>query len=171
MTTPETQGGCETAYWTERRFSPEVVDASNRAIDLTLEEVSADTLHLVGFSGGGVLATLVAARRDDVRSLTTIGAPLDLAAWVAHHDLTPLSGSLDPARDRASHRTPVTPQVHLIGSKDTVVPQSILDRYLASLPRGAPAEVRRIEGLGHREGWERSWSERIDSLRKGADSP
>jgi esterase/lipase len=40
----------------------------------------ASRLRLVGYSGGGVMAMLLAARRDDVAQVVTIAAPLRLAA-------------------------------------------------------------------------------------------
>jgi len=63
---------CERAYWTDRRYAEEVVAALDQAIDQLVDQVNAPAVHLVGFSGGGGLVVLLAARRSDVASLRTV---------------------------------------------------------------------------------------------------
>ncbi len=38
----------------------------------------------------------MAARRSDVELLVTVTANLDTGMWTEHHDVTPLTGSLNP---------------------------------------------------------------------------
>lgn len=164
FTTPDSARGCEPAYWAHRRFAPEVVNAMAAAIDGAKREARAGQVHLVGYSGGGVLAVLLAARRGDVATLVTIAAPLDLAAWVAHHDVSPLDGSLDPATDALGIED--VPQRHLAGAKDDVVPPEIIEKFARlRLPGGAGGTVERVKGQTHRCCWLRGWRERIAALR------
>ena len=109
---------CRTEDWTTGRFSAEAVASADAAVDRLKAEVGARRVRLVGWSGGGTLAALVAARRHDVVSLTTLAAPLNLRAWTTRLGLTPLTGSLDPG-DLAP--LPTLPQVHLYGDFDTLV--------------------------------------------------
>ncbi|MCP5367823.1 MAG: alpha/beta hydrolase [Hyphomicrobiales bacterium] len=152
--------GCHPRYWTGARFAPEVLDAVQEALDRTMRAAGASRLHLVGFSGGGVLATLAAARRTDVASLVTVASPLNLGAWVAHHRLTPLAGSLDPAAP--GQPRPAAPQAHLVGARDTVVPPAVARAYLGA---GSPA-LRLIAGADHRCCWVPGWARRITDLRR-----
>ena len=46
----------------------------------------------VGYSGGGVLAVLIAERLDNVAGVITVGANLDTDAWTEHHGYLPLTG-------------------------------------------------------------------------------
>ena len=57
---------CARAYWTEQRFSPAVIAASLEAISQLKQRYGAQRLVLVGYSGGGAVASLVAAQRGDV---------------------------------------------------------------------------------------------------------
>jgi pimeloyl-ACP methyl ester carboxylesterase len=57
--------GCEQAFWTQRRYAPAVVAATGRALDQLRAETGARRLVLVGYSGGGALAILLAAARPD----------------------------------------------------------------------------------------------------------
>ncbi len=162
-TTAETGRGCAPTYWAHRRFSPEVVEAMGEAIDRSKREAGASQVHLVGYSGGGVVAALLAARRGDVASLVTVAAPLDLAAWTAHHDLTWLDGSLDPAADAVGIEA--VPQVHLAGAEDRIVPPLVIERFARRRLPGLPRSVEIVEGFTHRCCWRRDWGKRIAALR------
>ncbi|MCK4507345.1 MAG: hypothetical protein KAU27_02315, partial [Desulfuromonadales bacterium] len=76
---------CETRYWTDHRFSPEVIDSSSRAISELMNMTASKSLRLIGYSGGGAVAALVAAKRDDVVQLITVAGNLDHARWTEFH--------------------------------------------------------------------------------------
>jgi pimeloyl-ACP methyl ester carboxylesterase len=122
---------CGEADWTSARYSDEAVRAAGAAVDALKVRAGASHVVLVGWSGGGVIAALLAARRADVAGLVTIASPLDLAAWTQARGLSPLTDSLDP-RDLPPLGIP---QAHLFGAFDPVVPAS----------QGVPA-ARRLGG-------------------------
>jgi pimeloyl-ACP methyl ester carboxylesterase len=68
---------CLPTYWSGGRFAPEVIEASSQAVSVLMQRVGADKLVLVGYSGGGAVAALVAARRIDVVELVTVAGNLD----------------------------------------------------------------------------------------------
>ncbi len=111
---------CAEADWTVGRFSESAVAAADAAVDALKTGAGASRVILVGWSGGGVLAVLVAQRRGDVAGVATFAAPLDLAEWTRGQGLTPLSESHDPSTE--GWRGPPPPQVHMLGAFDHVVP-------------------------------------------------
>lgn len=113
---------CTPADWTTARYSESAVAASNLAIDDLKRRSGATRLRLVGWSGGGTMAALVAARRSDVAALVTLAAPLDLADWAQWHGASPLAGSLDPADVTLP---PGLVQLHVLGRFDQVVPPAL----------------------------------------------
>ena len=113
---------CRPADWTTARYSEAAVAASSLAIDELKRHSGATRLRLVGWSGGGTMAALVAARRTDVVALVTLAAPLDLAAWAQWHGASPLTGSLDPAQ---ATLPPGIVQLHVLGRFDQVVPPAL----------------------------------------------
>ena len=125
--------GCEPAVWTSRRYGPANLSLMSKALSELKREH--EELLLIGFSGGGVMAALLAATRDDVRGLITIAANLDTRAWTQHHRVSPLTGSLNPAS--FGRRLAAVPQVHLAGGADPVVAPGILKAYLDAI--GLPA--------------------------------
>ena len=83
--------GCDRRLWTGARLSPEVVDIYQRLIDDAMRRTNSTQVGLIGYSGGGALAALIAERRHDVAWLVTVAADLDLAKWVGLQSVEPLS--------------------------------------------------------------------------------
>ncbi len=146
---------CTSAYWTDQRYSPEILDAVDAAIDRLKNRAHARELVLVGYSGGGAIAALLAARRNDVKGIVTVAANLGLAYWTKRDGLSPLLDSLDPAAAAAA--LGAMPQVHFTGGRDDVVGADVVRSYLRRLPPGAPAQVIEIPGFTHSCCWARDW--------------
>lgn len=157
FTTSETQGLCDTPYWTSHRFAPEVVDAVDQAIEQAKGMAGAEHVRLIGYSGGGVVAALVAARRNDVSVLGTVAAPLDTAAWTQWHKVSPLVGSLTPMDELDRLRR--VPQIHFVGSDDEVVPAGIVRSYVSALSvtGGDPLVI--VPDVEHQDGWVGRWAD------------
>jgi len=148
---------CSADYWTTRRFAPEVIAAYMKALDLLKERSGARRLRLVGYSGGGVIAVLLAGRRADVAHLVTVAAPVALEEWVAWHKVTPLTGSLDPMAEKQ----PLPPATHFSGADDTVVPPVIAERFVAA--RGGKRRV--VPDFDHQCCWARDWARLLEETR------
>ncbi|MGR8919992.1 MAG: hypothetical protein ACU85V_10245, partial [Gammaproteobacteria bacterium] len=146
---------CEQRYWTTARYAEAVVAAVDAALDVVLSGDAAPALALVGFSGGGAIAALLAARRDDVGWLVGVAPNLDTSAWTAHHAVTPLEGSLNPVA--VAPRLGRLPQAHLFGAADEVMPARVARTWFDALPPGAPAASRVVDGMRHACCWERTW--------------
>ncbi|WNO08381.1 hypothetical protein [Teredinibacter sp. KSP-S5-2] len=116
---------CTNQYWTIHRYSPAVVDSMVAAVrQFTTPGLK---LRLIGHSGGGVLAVLMAEQLPEVQAVVTIAAPLDIAAWTRLHHYTPLVGSLNPSL-REPLLSSIT-QLHLSGGMDKNVPAWIVDSF------------------------------------------
>jgi len=151
--------GCEPSLWSHRRFAEPIVASLDAGLDALRQETGARWLELVGYSGGGVLAALLTARRNDVTRLVTIAAPLDLDAWVVHHGLGPLEAR-NPARIDAP-RLDAVAQTHLAGGRDTIVPPAIVASYGRAR---STARIEIVPDAGHGD-WAESWDERITRIR------
>ncbi len=149
---------CSPADWTTHRFSEQAVSMTDSAVTEMMARAGAGQVRLVGWSGGGVMAALVAARRDDVAGLITIAAPLDVAGWTRSRGLSPLKG-LDPA-----DLPPIpAPQVHLTGAFDPLVRPAVVKQT-----------ARRLAGpQGQVETWperhECCWVARVDEIAASLD--
>ena len=150
-----TEPNCGNAYWTHARFAPRVIEAFDRALDRIKAETGVRAFHLVGFSGGGAVAALLAARRDDIASLRTIAGNLDPAALNAYRKVSPLTGSLNPmtvARE-ISH----IPQIHYTGTGDKVVPDWVAGNFARAGDNSRCIRTHSVTGADHVSGWESFW--------------
>lgn len=166
---------CAPNFWLTSRFSEPVVAAVDAAVTAAKRRAQAERIRLVGYSGGGAVALLVAARRDDVERVVTVAGTLDHAAWTEAHGYWPLDGrpsfsgdppgppSLNPPAfvDRLG---PIR-QVHFVGGDDA----EILPAVAASFMRRKPADARWLmeilPGVDHGDSRHPDdWAERWPSL-------
>ena len=148
---------CQTPDWTSHRFSAEMIQAENRAIDSLKETFGAYEIVLVGYSGGGAVAALLAASRYDVVKLITVAGNLDHAEWTKLQNLAPLSGSLNPA-DYAVQLARI-PQVHFVGADDRTMPVEVARSYASRFPPDQQPTIKVLDDHSHNAGWIESWPE------------
>jgi poly(3-hydroxybutyrate) depolymerase len=142
---------CSASWWTDARYSLTVVQSLAAAIRRYQQQSPFKRLVLVGYSGGGVLAELVAHELSDVTAVITIAANLDISAWTEYHGYLPLTASLNPA---AMETMAGWPEIHLLGEDDEVVPPHTVDRYFQRNPRSV---VWRYPNYGHVCCWREEW--------------
>ncbi|WP_210543996.1 alpha/beta fold hydrolase [Rhodoferax sp. PAMC 29310] len=147
--------GCDSRYWTNWRFAPEVIEATRRAVNELKQQHGAQRLTLVGYSGGGAVAALVAVGRHDVQSLVTVAGNLDHRAWTTMQRIDPLAGSLNPAD--ASSALQGVAQWHWVGGRDRVVPLSVAQSYAARFPATQRPLVLVEAANDHRCCWVQDW--------------
>lgn len=161
--------GCSQRYWTYGRFAPEVIEAMDLAIDKLKRELQAESIVLVGYSGGGNVAALVAARRFDVKKLITVAGNLDHKAWADHHRVAALRGSLSAADFADQLRN--LPQIHFVGEQDRVMPSALAQSWPEALTGKSKRNLRVILGADHECCWEKTWKQDIDVQIGQVDRP
>jgi pimeloyl-ACP methyl ester carboxylesterase len=149
------ESNCNKKYWTSHRFSKEVIDSTNNAIEKIKAKYQAKRIILIGYSGGGTVATLVAARRSDIKQLITIAGNLDIDAWAKRHHLTTLDGSLNPA-DYYSNLESID-QTHLVGGKDTNISIAETMSYVRKFSKSNLIKVIVVDQYDHRCCWVEDW--------------
>lgn len=154
---------CSYQYWTSHRFAEEVVEGFAEIVAGQAHEIGARQIHLVGYSGGGALAALIAPRLPGQVTLVTIAAPLDHAYWTRLMHISPMTASLNPAD--LGTRLAKVPQVHFVSPDDEVVPPQVAQSYLAALGDDASrVKIVPVEGADHWCCWPRLWPQLRDSV-------
>jgi hypothetical protein len=148
---------CSADYWSEKRFSREVIDAINTAVDVLKSKTRASGINLIAYSGGAAVAVVIAAERDDVMSLRTIAGNLDHYAVNTHNNVSPLAGSLDPMC--FAEAVEDIPQRHFIGSEDDVIPACVVQCFAKKRGDTDMDSVTIVEGATHTKGWLERWKE------------
>lgn len=145
------QNSCNKQMWTSHRYSRSVVHSMSRAITAMKLRFNAERVRLIGFSGGGTIASIIAAQRHDVELLVTVAGNLDHRRWTDFNRIAPLYGSLNPVD--YSKALEQVPQIHLIGERDHVVPGSVLMSYLSRLKSLDNVQSHIIVGADHTCCW------------------
>ncbi|QEH05585.1 hypothetical Protein SMN_0809 [Sulfurospirillum multivorans] len=134
---------CSVSDWTDGRFAQKWVVMMNEAISNIKARYSYSEIILVGYSGGGTMAALLAIRRNDVSLLISVASPLDVSAWSAYHHVSPLVLSLDPRDEHAKLST--IAQIHIVGQKDRVVPPLLAQEFVAGYVSSKKARIIEVE--------------------------
>ncbi len=148
---------CSVHYWTGGRYSEAVVSSLQVALEDFLRQHSFSQLVLIGYSGGGTLATLLAPRIGRTLALVTLAANLDIDRWTGLHGYSPLADSLNPALMPA----PAVAQLHFAGNRDRVVPLSLIRSVIGRWP-GARLTI--LDRVDHHCCWVKLWPQLLQQI-------
>ncbi len=127
------------------------------AIGKLAEKARADKIELIGYSGGGAVAVLVAARRNDISGIRTVAGNLDHGALSRYHNVTRLYGSLDPIDYAGAVRN--ISQRHFVGGKDEVIHISFAEGFLSASGDHDHTRLTVMKECSHEKGWVKHWPE------------
>lgn len=145
---------CRRQYWTNGRMGQDVLASLNIAIDQAKKLSGATKLCLIGFSGGGGCAALLAARRKDVIFLGSVAGNLNMNGWTQKHNLTPLDLSMDPID--IAPKLQAIPQRHYSSANDSVMPPELVRDFCKSA--GQPEACHKVQGMPHGGAWHTVWN-------------
>jgi len=143
---------CNLHYWTDKRLSDDSVVAINDVINKI--NSNHQKFSIIGYSGGGGIAVLVAARNNMVKDIITIAGNVDHLAFTSHHKVSPMSASLNPI-DYAKSINNI-PQLHLSGGKDKVVPPFIAEMFVKKSD-SVCVKQKTFPNIDHKSGWDKIW--------------
>lgn len=149
---------CQPKLWTSHRYSDEVIRTLTEAL-MTI--AGNDNIELVGYSGGGTLAVLLAQQLPQVTRVLTISANLDHSAWTNLHQKPSLRGSENPAANALHTRGQ---ELHLFGQKDIEVPAAINQQYFDNNPT---AKIGVIDHFDHHCCWREQWPDILEAWESG----
>jgi len=153
--------GCGPALWTHARYSTQVVDSMATVLNKIIQRYKTKQLYLVGYSGGGVLAMLLAERLKQVKKVMTIAANLDVAAWAEQHQYSPLRFSLNPAE--RLHLYKDLPQHHFAGRQDNNVSLDITTSFV-NKQNQAQIKLSIFDQFDHKCCWLDIWPEIVKDM-------
>ena len=150
---------CSNALWTSDRYSEQVVQAMRTLIAQQINRYAPKRVTLIGYSGGGTLATLIANDLTAVDVLVTIAANLDVDAWIKQHGYSPLSRSINAGN---FPRLPSKiKQFHFVGESDQNVPSAITKSVAVNQVN---ARVIEVPGYSHECCWPKTWASALAEL-------
>jgi hypothetical protein len=149
-----TEKKCSIPYWTHKRFAKEIIISIDEAINTMVSRSKSKGIHLVGYSGGGAVVAMIAAKRKDINSIRTVAGYMDHVSLNREANVSQLVGSLDPIK--AAHRLKSVPQIHYSGRKDKRVPGWVLINFSKAVGSRECITLRKVNAT-HDKGWEDIW--------------
>jgi hypothetical protein len=154
-----TDSGCDARWWTFERYSVTVIESMCEVANKISRQYGADTVQLVGYSGGGAIVVGMRSCTDRLELITTIAGNLDPAAWTEYHGYSSLHGEslIEGAR---SMRAGVT-EVHWQCAEDENIPPEITDIYFAERPE---AKRHIVDSCSHAAGWQQYFAQMVATV-------
>lgn len=134
---PETK--CDRLLWTHRRYAPEVIETMVAALRGFLSQHPYHQVLLIGYSGGGTIAWLMASKLAETSGVITVAANLDIDAWTQVHGYSTMTGSLNPATLPPLSSSVV--QVAYFGGRDQNVPPAVVRSFAHQHPEATLVEI------------------------------
>jgi hypothetical protein len=147
---------CSIPYWTNKRFAREVIMSIDEAINIMTSKIRSKKIHMIGYSGGGAIVAIVAARRKDIASIRTVAGYMDHVTLNRKVNVSQLTGSLDPIK--AAPKLKKVPQIHYSGRTDKTMPGWVLRNFRKAVGSRNCITLKRVDA-GHEEGWEEVWKD------------
>jgi pimeloyl-ACP methyl ester carboxylesterase len=152
-----TDPGCGPRWWTSDRYSAPVIASMCEAANTVIRKAGAETVQLIGYSGGGAIVVGMRRCTDKLVAVSTLAANLDPVRWTTHHGYAPVHSEAPPDLfhgDRDGIR-----EVHWQCRDDRNIPPNITDGYFERNP-WARREL--IDDCSHVSSWERYWSQILE---------
>ena len=151
---------CDNKYWTSHRYSKQVVDSMSQVLNTWLEKYQFKEIVLIGYSGGGTIAVLMADKIKNIVKVVTVAANLDVTKWSEFHGFSTLTQSLNPA-ERVK-LNPEIKQIHFAGKQDKVVPSFIIKAYVETQNN---AKYYEFPDKNHSCCWNDGWGELLEFIK------
>ncbi|MEM7070327.1 MAG: hypothetical protein AAF403_01035 [Pseudomonadota bacterium] len=146
---------CRPSIWTRDRFSKNMLILYHDLLDELAERYNNKSgFHIVGYSGGGVFATLLGMFRDDVIDATAIASPLDIKAFIRYHRLSRLYAVNPFDYKKRLYNTNLT---LYLGSDDQIINKDVLEDFLDDMAGRKNFKLIEIENFEHEDDWHHIW--------------
>jgi dienelactone hydrolase len=150
---PQKMNRCSSRYWSDKRGSEEVISSINQAISIVKQKKNMSSIRLIGYSGGGGIAALIADRRADVSEFVSVSGNLNYKLFTQTHNLSPMNGSIDPIT--VANQIGSIPQIHYVGADDKIIPKQIALSF--------SDKVKVINNVSH-DNWPDKWAQILKTV-------
>ena len=152
---------CNPAYFSNRRFSPEVLAAYDELLNEIKLRYDITEFNLIGYDGGANIAAALATTRNDVASLRTVAG--NLVPSLIYGQTGQVLDADYITADKIAAGLAEIPQHHFIGAGDTVAPPSVYHSFRQSMGESTCVHYTLVQDADHERGWVEKWPDLLKS--------
>jgi len=153
---------CNVGVWTSGRYNGLIVESMQSVAE---RYSGGRPIVLIGHSGGGTLAMLIADRMSKqstgIAAVVTLSGNLDVVGWTELHGYTALHQSDSPV-DKLPLPDGIA-QLHLVAGRDRKIPPYLTRKLANRLPADSICEV---SAYDHNCCWSHRWTKFLGALEK-----
>ena len=144
---------CRKEIWTKLQYSKLVMSQYEEILKEVLKNHS--EVHLIGYSGGSVIAMHLASIEGlNIKSVRTIAGNIDPNKFTNLLNLSSYQTSIN--LDQIDDKIKSIPQIHYYGNKDKVIPKEIYSNYHDQYFNNSCIKITEVNA-SHNRGWEEFW--------------
>lgn len=138
-----------TDIWKTERYNPEIIEQIQEVITFFIKKHKAKNIEFVAYSDAAPIAFILAQRLGGTKKIITIAGVLDIDSYAKQNDLP----SFKNAQNLTGMKNFVAqiPQIHYIGSEDTVVTRSMTERFISKLNNPKDITLKIVHGFDHQD--------------------
>ena len=144
---------CNREIWTKLQYSEQILNTYENILKELSYKYS--DIHLVGYSGGAVIAMYLGSLKDNnIKSIRTIAGNIDPNEFTRLLNLTPFKTTVDLSN--LNQNIKAVSQTHYYGIYDKVIPEELYKNYKKKILDNSCVKISAIKA-SHNEGWEEFW--------------
>src|SRR6056300_1859857 len=144
---------CRKEIWTKLQYSKAIMNLYEQILNEIAQKHS--EVHLIGYSGGSVIAMYLASLDNEkVKSVRTIAGNINPNEFTKLLNLSPYQTSIN--LDLMDDKIKDISQTHYYGNKDKVIPKEIYKNYQDQYFNNSCIKITEVNA-SHTRGWEEFW--------------
>lgn len=130
------------------RFHPEIMKEMKELTSYLMRKHQAQTVELIGYDGGAVIALNMAVELPTTRVITVAGIT-DINAYTDLNGLPSINENdmANPVDDLVVLAE--VPQIHYVGKEDEITPRRLAERFVARMNNPKSAVVKMVPDTNH----------------------
>ena len=137
--------------WGKERYNPEILNEMYEQSLFYVKKYAPKEIEFVAYEDAAPIAFNLAQRYGKAKMVVTIAGVLDIRSYERQNELPTIKHKDFVSKAFVAR----TPQIHYIGSEDTVVTKSMTERYLSNLNNPQRVTLKVVHDMDH-DDWDKA---------------
>lgn len=138
--------------WTTERYHPEILTEMKELTNFFIKKYKAKNVEFVAYDDAAPIAFNLAQRLGGAKKIVTIAGVLDINSYAKQNNLPKFKNTKEIQYNQ--HIIERIPQIHYIGSDDTVVTRSMTEKFVSKFNNPKNITIKVVHGFDH-DDWDK----------------